>query len=154
MIIAGTGQGSDHAMFARDDMTTILGAKTAAKEAYDMAGVTAKDIKIAEVHDCFTIAEMVAIEDLGFFKPGGAMKAVDEGLTARTGPKPINTSGGLKSKGHPVGASGVAQAVEVFLQMRGKAGPRQVTKDVDLAVTHSVGAHGTSCAVHVYQREK
>ena len=154
VLIAGTGQGSDHAMFARDDMTTILGAKTAAKEAYDMAGVTAKDIKIAEVHDCFTIAEMVAIEDLGFFKPGGAMKAVDEGLTARTGPKPINTSGGLKSKGHPVGASGVAQAVEVFLQMRGNAGPRQVPIDVDLAVTHSVGAHGTSCGVHVYQREK
>jgi len=154
VIIAGTGQGSDHAMFARDDMTTILGAKTAAKEAYDMAGVTAKDIKIAEVHDCFTIAEMVAIEDLGFFKPGGAIKAVDEGLTARTGPKPINTSGGLKSKGHPVGASGVAQAVEIFLQMRGKAGPRQVPIDVDWAVTHSVGAHGTSCGVHVYQREK
>lgn len=119
-----------------------------------MAGVTAKDIKIAEVHDCFTIAEMVAIEDLGFFKPGEAMRAVDEGLTARTGPKPINTSGGLKSKGHPVGASGVAQAVEIFHQMRGKAGPRQVPIDVDLAVSHSVGAHGTSCAVHVYQRGK
>ncbi len=154
VIIAGTGQGSDHALFARDDMTTIQGAKVAAKEAYDMAGITPKDVKIAEVHDCFTIAEMVAIEDLGFFPPGGAMKAIDEGMTARTGPKPINTSGGLKSKGHPVGASGVAQAVEVFLQMRGKAGPRQVPIDVDWAVSHSVGAHGTSCGVHVYQREK
>ena len=154
VLIIGTGQGSDHALFARDDMTTILGARTAAKEAYDMAGVTPKDIKIAEVHDCFTIAEMVAIEDLGFFKPGEAMRAVDEGLTARNGPKPINTSGGLKSKGHPVGASGVAQAVEIFHQMRGQAGPRQVPIDVDLAVSHSVGAHGTSCGVHVYQRGK
>jgi len=118
-----------------------------------MAGVTPKDIQIAEVHDCFTIAELVAIEDLGFFKPGEGPKATKEGLTTREGAKPINTSGGLKSKGHPVGASGVAQAVEIWHQMRGTAGPRQVPgKDIRLALSHSVGATGGTCAVHIYER--
>jgi len=151
--IVGTGQGSDHALHEREDMTSILAARTAAREAYDMAGVKPEDIQIAEVHDCFTIAELVAIEDLGFFKPGEAYKATEKGLTARDGPKPINTSGGLKSKGHPVGASGAGQAVEIWCQMRGEAGPRQVPgKDIHLALTHNVGATGGTCAVHIYQR--
>ncbi len=118
-----------------------------------MAGVTPADIKIAEVHDCFTIAEVLAIGDLGFCKEGKeAATAAGEGKTARDGIKPINTSGGLKCKGHPVGASGVAMAVEIFEQMLGHAGARQVKKDVDLALTHNVGAHGTSVVVHIYER--
>jgi acetyl-CoA C-acetyltransferase len=117
-----------------------------------MAEVKPQDIRIAEVHDCFTIAEIVAIEDIGFFAPGGAIKAVDEGLTARDGPKPINTSGGLKSKGHPVGASGIGQAVEVWNQMQGRAGKRQVSGDIPLALTHNVGATGGTCIVHIYER--
>jgi acetyl-CoA C-acetyltransferase len=117
-----------------------------------MSGVTARDIRIAEVHDCFTIAEVVASEDIGFFAPGEGFKAAEDGMTARDGAKPINTSGGLKSKGHPVGASGVAQAVEVFKQMRGEAGARQVAGDVPLALTHNVGATGTTCVVHIYER--
>jgi acetyl-CoA C-acetyltransferase len=151
--IAGSGQGSDHALHEREDMSTILASRVAAAEAYGMAGVTAKDIQIAEVHDCFTIAEIVATEDLGFFKPGEGYKAAEQGLTARDGAKPINTSGGLKSKGHPVGASGVGQSVEIWAQMRGEAGPRQVPgKEIKLALTHNVGATGGTCAVHIYQR--
>ncbi|MDD5191101.1 MAG: hypothetical protein PHE50_08690, partial [Dehalococcoidales bacterium] len=108
---------------------------------------------IAEVHDCFTIAEVLAIGDLSFFKEGKeAASAAGEGKTALNGVKPINTSGGLKCKGHPVGASGVAQAVEVFEQMKGHAGARQVKKDVNLALTHNVGAHGTNVTVHIFER--
>jgi acetyl-CoA C-acetyltransferase len=151
--IVGTGQGSDHALHEREDLTYIQAARVAAQQAYDMAGVGPEDIQIAEVHDCFTIAELLAIEDLGFFKPGEGYKATAKGLTARTGTKPINTSGGLKSKGHPVGASGVAQVVEIWHQMRGEAGPRQVPgKEIRLALTHNVGATGGTCVVHIYQR--
>jgi acetyl-CoA C-acetyltransferase len=117
-----------------------------------MAGVTPGDIKVAEVHDCFTIAEILATEDLGFFEPGQGYKAAEEGLTARTGPRPINTSGGLKSKGHPVGASGIGQVIEIWKQMRGEAGARQVDSDVDLALTHNVGGTGQTCVVHVFER--
>ena len=92
--------------------------------------MTASDIRIAEVHDCFTIAEVIASEDLGFFAPGTGYKTAEDGVTARDGARPINTSGGLKSKGHPVGASGVGQAVEIFKQMRGEAGARQVKGDM------------------------
>jgi acetyl-CoA C-acetyltransferase len=151
--ITGTGQGSDHALHEREDMTSIQAAKVAARDAYEMAGVKAEDIQIAEVHDCFTIAELVATEDLGFFGAGEGYKAVEEGLTARDGSKPINTSGGLKSKGHPVGASGVGQVVEIWTQMRGEAGPRQVPgKEIRLALTHNVGATGGTCAVHIFER--
>lgn len=151
--IIGTGQASDAALHDRAELTALSAAKKAAADAYAMAGVTAKDIRIAEVHDCFTIAEVIASEDLGFFAPGEGYKAVEDGMTARTGAKPINTSGGLKAKGHPVGASGVAQAVEVFKQMRGEAGERQVPGDVPLALTHNVGATGSTCVVHVYERK-
>jgi len=153
LYIIGTGQASDYALHQRQDMTAIGATKRAAEEAYQMAGVTAEDIQIAEVHDCFTIAEIVAIEDLGFFKPGEGAKAAEAGTTARDAAKPINTSGGLKSKGHPVGASGIGQAVEIFKQMRGNAGERQVpNKDLKLGLTHNVGATGGTCAVHIYER--
>ncbi|MBI5934375.1 MAG: hypothetical protein HY867_11760 [Chloroflexi bacterium] len=150
--IIGSGQASDSALHDRPELTAIPAAKIAAQTAYEMAGVTAKDIRIAEVHDCFTIAEIIASEDLGFFAPGEGFKAAEDGVTARNGAKPINTSGGLKAKGHPVGASGVAQAVEVFKQMRGQAGERQVAGDVPVALTHNVGATGSTCVVHVYER--
>ncbi|MEM2133502.1 MAG: hypothetical protein Q6366_011120 [Candidatus Freyarchaeota archaeon] len=150
--IIGTGQGSaPFALHNRADITSLISAKEAAKMAYKMAGVDPKDIQLAEVHDCFTIAEIVATEDLGFFKPGEGGKAAEEGLTARDGEKPINTSGGLKSKGHPVGASGAAQAVEIWKQLRGEAGPRQVP-GVELGLTHNVGGTGATCAVHIYRR--
>jgi acetyl-CoA C-acetyltransferase len=150
--IIGSGQASDSVLHDRAELTTISAAKIASSKAYEMASVTAKDIRIAEVHDCFTIAEVIASEDLGFFAPGEGFKAAEDGMTARNGSKPINTSGGLKAKGHPVGASGVAQAVEVWKQMRGQAEARQVEGDVSLALTHNVGATGSTCVVHVYER--
>jgi acetyl-CoA C-acetyltransferase len=150
--IIGCGQASDHALHDRDDLTSIEGARRAAFNAYDMAGVRPEDVRIAEVHDCFTIAEIIASEDLGFFRPGEGYKMADDGVTAREGAKPINTSGGLKAKGHPVGASGVAQTVEIWKQMRVQAGERQVRGDIPLALTHNVGATGSTCVVHIYER--
>jgi len=152
LYIIGSGQASDVALHDRTDVTTLRAARLASQGAYDMAGVTPEDIKIAEVHDCFTIAEVIATEDLGFFPPGKGYEAAEEGLTRRHGLKPVNTSGGLKSKGHPVGASGAGQVVEVWKQMRGMAGERQVPKDVDLALTHNVGGTGQTCAVHIFER--
>ena len=150
--IVGSGQASSRALHDREDLTMLPAAGLAAQNAYEMAGVTAQDIKMAEVHDCFTIAEVIASEDLGIFERGEGHVAVMEGLTTRHGPHPINTSGGLKSKGHPVGATGTAQAVEVWTQMREEAGERQVAHDVDLAVTHNVGGTGQTAVVHVYER--
>lgn len=152
LAIIGSGQASDRALHDRPDLTSIGAARYAGQQAYQMAGVTPADIKVAEVHDCFTIAEIVATEDLGFFAPGQGHVAATEGLTARHGAKPVNTSGGLKAKGHPVGASGAAQVVEVWKQMRGQAGERQVARDVDLALTHNVGGTGQTCVVHIFER--
>lgn len=151
--IIGVGQASDAALHYRADVTTLRAARVAAQSAYEMAGVTARDIRIAEVHDCFTIAEVIATEDLGFFEPGAGFKMAQDGVTARDGAKPINTSGGLKSKGHPVGASGVAQAIEIWKQMRGEAGARQVKGDLPLALTHNIGGTGQTAVVHIYERK-
>lgn len=150
--IIGSGQASDYALHDRADLTSIEGAKRASQKAYEMAGVEPVDIRIAEVHDCFTIAEIIATEDLGFFAPGDGYKMAEDGVTARDGARPINTSGGLKAKGHPVGASGVAQVVEIWKQMRGAAGGRQVAGDIPLALTHNVGATGSTCVVHIFER--
>ena len=150
--IIGTGQASDaQALHGRKDMTSLKAAQLAAEQAYGMAGVTPEDIQLAEVHDCFTIAEVLATEDLGFFKPGVGPKAAQEGRTARDGDKPINTSGGLKAKGHPVGATGVGQVVEIWEQMTGHAAQRQVPGG-NLALTHNVGASGSTVTVHIFER--
>lgn len=150
--IVGAGQASDVTLRRRADLTTLNSARGAAQQAYEMAGVTPEDIKVAEVHDCFTIAEVVATEDLGFFKPGEGYVAAEEGVTSRQGPRPINTSGGLKSKGHPVGASGAGQVVEVWKQLRGKAGERQLEGDINLGLTHNVGGTGETAFVHIFER--
>ena len=117
-----------------------------------MAGVQPNDIRLAEVHDCFTIAEIIATEDLGFFEPGTGFRMVEDGVTSREGARPVNSSGGLKAKGHPVGASGVAQVVEIWEQMRGEAGERQIKGDIPLALTHNLGGTGATCVVHIYER--
>jgi acetyl-CoA C-acetyltransferase len=122
-------------------MTTILGAKTAAKEAYDMAGVTAKDIKIAEVHDCFTIAEIMAYEGLGFAPLGEGKQLIREKATYKEGRIPVNVDGGLLSKGHPIGATGGSQIRTIVLQLRGEAGPMQVPGEPD------IGLVASSCTV-------
>ncbi len=152
--IAGTGQGSAAlSLHDRDSLTSFIATKEASRQAYEMANMTPKDIQIAEVHDCFTIAEILAMEDLGFYEKGKAVDAVKNGESKRDGRLPINTSGGLKSKGHPVGATGAAQAVEIFKQMRGVAERnRQVKFDVERALTHNLGGSGGTCVVTIYQK--
>ena len=135
-------------MHNRKRFDALPAAIHAARQAYKMAGVEPKDIDLAEVHDCFTIAEIMAIEDLGFFEKGQGGKASEDGLTALDGQIPINTSGGLKAKGHPVGATGVAQVNEIVMQLRGEAGKRQV-KDAEIGLTHNVGGSGGTAVVHI-----
>ena len=150
--VIGSGRGaSPAAVQGRDDITTIPSTVAEANQAYKMAGITEKDIDFAEVHDCFTIAELIDIEDLGFFKKGAGANAVREGATSRDGEIPINPSGGLKSKGHPIGATGIGQVVEVFEQLTGKAEQRTV-RDAEVALTHNFGATGASAAVHIFRR--
>ncbi len=149
--VIGSGRGaSPAALQNREDLTTIVSTKAAAEQAFKQAGLTPKDIDLAEVHDCFTIAEIVDIEDLGFFKKGEGALAVREGLTKLNSEISINPSGGLKSKGHPIGATGIGQVVEVYEQLLNKAGQRQV-KDAKVALTHNFGATGASCAVHIFR---
>lgn len=150
--IRGIGQASDSiAIHDRVDLTTLRATKLAAYQAYKMAGVEAEDIDVADVHDCFTIAEVLATEDLGFFPKGKGGKAAAEGRTALEGEKPINPDGGLKAKGHPVGATGGAMAYEMFLQLRGEAGKHQVD-DALIGLAQNVGASGGTVVVQVYGR--
>lgn len=152
LYVAGTGHASDGALHGRATLTSLPSVREAARQAYEMAGVTPADIDLAEVHDCFTIAEIMATEDLGFFAPGQGWKAAEEGATSRSGSRPINTSGGLKSKGHPVGASGIGQVVEIWKQLRGEAGARQVQGDLRFGLTHNVGGTGQTGVVHIFER--
>ena len=149
--IIGSGQASDSlALHARRDICTLDATVYASKMAYKQAHLTPKDIDLAEVHDCFTIAEICAIEDLGFVKKGEGGKAIDNKITTLDGSLATNTSGGLKAKGHRVGATGVAQLVEVTLQLRGDAEKRQV-KDARIGLAHNVGGSGASCTVNILE---
>ncbi len=149
--VIGSGRGGSTASLqGREHLTTIPSTKIAAEAAYKMAGITPKDVDFAEVHDCFTIAEIVDTEDLGFFEKGQGVQGVRDGQTKRDGEIPINPSGGLKSKGHPIGATGVGQVVEVFDQLTGKAGERTIA-DAKIGLTQNFGATGASCAVHIFQ---
>ena len=149
--IIGSGQGSDTlALHSRRDICTLDATVHAAKMAYKQANVTPKDIDFAEVHDCFTIAEICAIEDLGFVKKGEGGKAIENNITTLDGQIPINTSGGLKAKGHPVGATGVAQIVEIVKQLRGEADKRQV-KNAKIGLAHNVGGSGATAVIHILE---
>jgi len=151
--VAGIGQGSGYSLHAKKDLTSFEATRAAAQEAYEMSGLTPKDVQFSEVHDCFSIAEIVHLEDLGFFKPGQGYKAVAEGLTRLDGPKPINTSGGLKTKGHPVGATGIAQLYEVWVQLRRKAGKRQVPNpNLRVGAAHNLGGTGGTCTFTILER--
>jgi acetyl-CoA C-acetyltransferase len=149
--VVGSGQASDTiGLYERKSLTSLSATILAAKTAYEMADVRPEQISLAEVHDCFTFAELMAYEDLGFCKPGDGGKLVESGQTRLGGLIPINTSGGLKAKGHPVGATGTAQAYEVYLQLTNQAGKRQV-KDAKIGLTHNVGGSGATAAVHIYR---
>jgi acetyl-CoA C-acetyltransferase len=153
ILVVGMGQGSGRGFHASADMTYFEATRYAAQEAYGMSGLSPADIQFAEVHDCFSIAELLHIEDLGFFKPGEGCKAVADGATRLDGPKPINTSGGLKCKGHPVGATGTSQLYEVWTQLRGKAGKRQVPiKDLRIGGSHNLGGTGGTCTFTILER--
>ncbi|RNI15851.1 thiolase domain-containing protein [Methanohalophilus sp. RSK] len=152
--IKGSGQASDTiALHDRRDITTLDASVYAAKRAYEMAGIGPDDIDVAEVHDCFTIAEICAIEDLGFVGKGQGGRFVEEGNTAIGGKIPVNTSGGLKACGHPVGATGIKQAAEIVNQLRGEAGKRQV-EGAKIGLAHNVGGSGATALVHILGRER
>lgn len=147
--VLGIAQTSDRlALDEKEDITTFAAVARAAQKAYQMAGVTAKDIDFAELHDCFTIAEIIASEDLGFCRKGEGGPYCLEGRTCLGGEKPVNTSGGLKAKGHPVGATGVAQICDVALQIRGEAGARQVKKH-SIGLAQNLGGSGATCVVSI-----
>lgn len=151
--IIGVGHATDTiALHSRKDLTTLNSTVKAAEQAYKMAEVKPKDINVAEVHDCFTIAEIVVSEDLGFFEKGEGGCAVADGRTEIEGEIPINPSGGLKSKGHPVGATGVAQVVEIVKQLRGESDKRQV-KNAHIGLTQNMGGSGGSSIIHILKGE-
>ncbi len=136
----------------RPSLTGLPSAEKAARDAYRMAGVDARDIKVAEVHDCFSIAEIMAYEDLGFCKKGEGGKLIEERQTYIGGRIPVNVDGGLKAKGHPIGATGVSMTYEIAKQLRGEAGDRQVA-DADIGLTHNVGGIGQYCFVQILRRD-
>ena len=136
----------------RPDLTGLPSATAAAQEAYAMAGITAKDIKVAEVHDCFTIAELMAYEDLGFCERGQGGSFIQEKQSYIGGSTPVNVDGGLKAKGHPIGATGTSQVCEIVKQLRGECGERQI-EGADLGLTHNVGGIGQYCFVNVLRRD-
>jgi acetyl-CoA C-acetyltransferase len=152
-VVASSLTGGEITLHTRGDFTTIPSAVRAGKDAFRQARFTRKDIDMLEVHDCFTIAEAIALEDLGFAERGKGAFLAREGVTAIDGDIPVNPSGGLKAKGHPVSATGVAQVVEVYEQLMSLAGGRQIN-GAEVALTHNVGATGGSCAVHIFRRVK
>lgn len=152
LYLIGSGQASAGALPERETLSSIPSAVIASQQAYAMAGVEPDEIDVVEVHDCFTIAEIMATEDLGFFPRGEGWKAAMDGKTARDGDRPVNTSGGLKAKGHPVGASGVAQVVEIWKQLHGIAGERQLPDDPRIGMTHNVGGSGQTSVVNIFER--
>ena len=149
--ITGSGMATDTITLAnRADLTELSAVRTAAERAYQMAGKKAGDMDVVEVHDCFTIAEIMATEAIGLFEPGKGAAAAEDGLTAIGGKIPVNTSGGLKSKGHPVGATGVAQVAEITTQLRGEAGDRQV-EGAKTGLAQNMGGSGGSSIVHILE---
>ena len=150
--LIGTGHASDFiAVHDRRDLTTIDATVIAGKRAFHAARKTPNDVKVAEVHDNFTISEVMAIEDLRFVPKGKGGFATEDGETALNARVSVNTSGGLKARGYPVGATGVAQAVEIVRQLRGEVGKRQVS-GAEVGLTHTLGGTGGTAVVHLFAR--
>ncbi|MDS0300308.1 thiolase domain-containing protein [Halogeometricum sp. S1BR25-6] len=150
--ITGSGQGTDSlALQNRESLTRTPATERAAMVAYDDAGVAPADVDLLEVHDCFTIAEVLALEGLGLYDPGGAIDAATCGETTRDGDLPVNLSGGLKAKGHPVGATGVSQVVELTKLLRGDHVNSSAVPDASVAVAHNAGGTVASATVHVLE---
>ncbi|MFP4628762.1 MAG: thiolase domain-containing protein [Halobacteriales archaeon] len=150
--IAGVGAASDRVgLFQRETYAGVPASRRAAERAYERSGLGPDDLDLAEVHDCFSIAEVMAYEDLGLCNPGEGVELLRAGATERDGDLPVNVSGGLKAKGHPIGATGAGQLVEAFEQLTGRAGDRQLD-DPRVALTHNVGGSGGAAVVHVLER--
>ncbi|PSP38386.1 3-ketoacyl-CoA thiolase [Halobacteriales archaeon QH_7_65_31] len=148
--VAGVAGATDtHVVHERRDPTTMDAVVKSGERAFEQAGITPDDVDVAELHDMFTILEFLQYEDLGFAEKGAAWEDTMDGVTARDGDLPVNTSGGLKSKGHPLGASGVAQGYEIYTQLAGEAGPRQV--DADTGVACNVGGFGNCVTTTVFE---
>lgn len=151
VLLKGSAVATDTLSLAdRESLTELKATRLAAEKAYKQAGINVKDVSVAEVHDCFTIAEILALEDLGFCKKGEGGKFVESGVTKIGGKTPINTSGGLKACGHPVGATGVKQIAELTLQLKGQAGKRQVEKP-KVALAQNVGGTGATVVISILQ---
>jgi acetyl-CoA C-acetyltransferase len=151
--LAGVGQATDtHCVHERPDPTELTAVKEAAKKSFSMAGVKPKDVSVAELHDAFTILEIAESEEVGFFKKGEGHIALEKGYTKLNGKLPINTSGGLKAKGHPVGATGVGQAHELVQQLRGEAGKRQV-KNAKIGFSCNFGGFGNNVVALTFIKE-
>jgi acetyl-CoA C-acetyltransferase len=138
------------ALADRKDIAFLDAVERSARKAYAMADIDPSDVRIAEVHDCFAIAEICCVEALGLVERGRASSAAKTGYTALGGCIPVNTSGGLKAKGHPVGDTGIAQAIECFEQLRDAAGERQV-KGARYALAQNMGGSGASSVVHIFE---
>jgi acetyl-CoA C-acetyltransferase len=146
--VLGIAQASDYvALDQKPDITRLTANEVAARKAFAMAGLGPKDVDLLEVHDCFTIAEILALEDMGFVAKGQGGPATLAGYTAVDGEKPVNTSGGLKSKGHPVGATGVGQICDLVIQMRGQAEPGRQVKRRAVALAQNLGGSGATSVV-------
>jgi acetyl-CoA C-acetyltransferase len=146
--VAGFGMATDYQYIVeKESFTTFIATVRAAEQAYRMAGITPADVDVAEVHDCFTITELMNYEDLGFCAKGEGGKLIERGETALTGRIPVNPSGGLLAKGHPLGATGVAQLAELFWQLRGEATGRQVEMRTGYGLQHNLGGTGIANSV-------
>jgi acetyl-CoA C-acetyltransferase/acetyl-CoA acyltransferase len=152
--VVGSGAATDYlAIHDRKDITHLKAATLAAQQAYEQAGLKPEDIDVAEVHDCFTIAEILAYESLGFATEGHGGRLVTEGVTEIAGRIPVNPSGGLKAKGHPIGATGVGQVYEIVHQLRGDVQERErQVRNAEIGLAHNVGGSGGTAVVHILRR--
>jgi acetyl-CoA C-acetyltransferase len=148
--VIGSSESSDVDFVFRDEMTSFKATRIASKQVYEMSGITTKDLDFVELHDAFTINEIIGYEDIGLCERGRGKDLIEKGKTALNGELPVNVSGGLKAKGHPVGSSGTGQAYEVFTQFTGKVAQSRKVRDARTALTHSMGGAGVSVQMHVF----
>jgi acetyl-CoA acetyltransferase len=151
--VLSSAAASDHMLLHdKRDLSRVPATERAAAAAYSQAGLGPSDVDVVELHDCFTIAEIVATEGLGLFEPGTGGLAAEKGQTSLGGKVPVNPSGGLKAKGHPIGATGAAQIAEIVTQLRGEAGPRQV-EGARTGLTHTLGGNTATVLVSLFGRD-
>ncbi|MDD5569185.1 MAG: thiolase family protein [Candidatus Pacebacteria bacterium] len=151
--VIGSGFATDYLLtFGRDDLTHFKATQLAAKKAFEQAGIAPKDINVAELHDAFTSVELISYEDIGFAEQGKGAELIRSGKLNLDGEMPVNTSGGLKAKGHPISATGLAQIYEITNQLRGNCGERQIKSAPKFGLTHNIGGAGGSVTIHIFEK--